>query len=66
MSYLNVVPPPLLELTARPQFIDWLKSVPVPFHDKLRCYFAWLDYNDAAYTDPDLIDLRKSAVPPHD
>jgi hypothetical protein len=55
MSYFNLIPPTLLLSTSRIAFLAWLRSVPIPFHSRLRIYFAWLDYNSISYT-PEEID----------
>jgi hypothetical protein len=37
--------------------------MPVPFHDRLRVYFSWLDYNSASYTADEIDSLKNPEVP---
>jgi hypothetical protein len=55
MPYISMIPRHLLALDQRQPFLDWLRSLPITFHARLRIYFDWLDLNASPYT-PDEID----------
>lgn len=58
MPYLELIPERLLLPQHRDEFLSWLRSMPLEFFDRLRIYFAYLDYNHTYYT-PDEIDSLK-------
>jgi len=58
MSYFQLIPDPLLLPASRLAFLAWLTSAPIPFHSRLRIYFAWLDYNSASYTAQEIDSLK--------
>jgi hypothetical protein len=58
MSYISFVPPVLLALEKRSAFLDWLRSMPVTFHARLRIYFDWLDLNAVDYTADEIDSLK--------
>jgi len=57
MSYSSLIPATLLGPSDRIPFLAWLRTMPLPFHARLRIYFAWLDYNSASYTDDEIQSL---------
>lgn len=65
MDYITFIPHDLLALENRSSFLDWLRSMPVAFHSRLRIYFDWLDLNAVAYT-ADEIDSLKTPEKPAD
>jgi hypothetical protein len=66
MSYLQLIPDTILEASDRSAFLNWIRSMPLPFHARLRIYFAWLDYNSASYTadEIDSLNIREKIVEP--
>jgi len=66
MSYFQLIPDSLLLPTSRLAFLAWLRSVPIPFHSRLRIYFAWLDYNSISYTaeEIDSLNFREYIIEP--
>lgn len=58
MSYVSLIPKNLLALEQKEAFLDWLRSMPITLHARLRVYFSWLDLHDQPYT-PDEIDSLK-------
>lgn len=65
MAYVSFIPLELRALEKRSEFLEWLRSLPVTFHARLRVYFDWLDLNGAPYT-PDEIDSLETPEPAHD
>jgi hypothetical protein len=61
MSILETIPPTLLDVLARPQFIVWLQSLPIDFHARLTIYFWWLDYFLLPYTPDEINSLKEQA-----
>lgn len=58
MSYLSLIPTDLRALDQRLQFLAWLRSIPISFHQRLRIYFEWLDLHQASYTSDEIASLN--------
>jgi len=66
MSYHSLIPDQLIHFASRLAFLAWLRTMPIPFHARLRIYFAWLDYNSVSYTaeEIDSLHIQEKIVEP--
>jgi hypothetical protein len=66
LSHLALIPTDLRALDQRLQFLVWLRSMPITFHQRLRIYFEWLDLHAVAYTtdEIDSLNVKEKIVEP--
>jgi hypothetical protein len=65
MHTFLLIPVYLRDEFHRDQFMHWLRTNELTFHDRLQIYFAWLDHNLLDYS-ADEIDSLKTQDTSHE